>query len=165
MNRRRALGAGVASLATALSGCLDVTFGPSETEAFSDSYAVSDGTLVVSNRNGDVTVTESTDERLVVSGEKFANSQEGLDSVRIEVRKGERFVVEAVFESGAGFSNRGVDMTVEVPAGVAVDSVTTGNGTGRYRPTAWPATSRRRRATATPPSRISSTPPRPNDVR
>lgn len=130
MKRRRALGAGVASLATALAGCLDVAFGPSETETFSDSYDVTDETVVtLSNRNGDLTVTEAVNDRLVVSGKKFASSQKGLDGVRVDVTEGSRFDVEVVFESGAELSNRGVDLTVEVPHGVTIRRASTGNGT------------------------------------
>lgn len=128
--QRRALLSGAGGLAAAaLAGCLEDLTGPRVTESFSNSYDVSPETVVaISNRNGDVTVSRSLDDQLSVSGEKRANSQSGLDSISIDVTGGEQFVVEVNFGSGGEFSNRSVELEVEVPQGVAVDRARTANG-------------------------------------
>lgn len=128
--RRRTLLAGVGIAATgALAGCTDSLLGSDATESFSQEYDVSgETTVAVGNRNGDVTVQESGEDALVVSGEKRASSQSGLDSTTVDVTEGEEFVVDVSFEPGSDFSNRRVDLTVEVPEGVEVERVETVNG-------------------------------------
>lgn len=116
-------------LAGALAGCLDELGRTTVSESFSDSHAVSgETTVAISNRNGPVTVREATGDEVTVSGEKRAGSQGGLDSISVDVTEGERFVVDVRFGTGSDFSNRSVDLTVEVPDGVAVDRANTANG-------------------------------------
>jgi hypothetical protein len=129
MRRRTFLAGGGVLAATALSGCLGGLLGSRVTEPFSDSYDVPSGAaLEVVNRNGPVTVRPAEGARMAVSGEKRANSQAGLDSIEIDVTGDDPVRVEAEFGSGSAFSNRGVDLTVEVPEGVPVDRARTTNG-------------------------------------
>ena len=129
MNRRALLGGVGAALSTGLAGCFGGVFGAPETESFENSYDVGDETvLAVGNRNGEVTVEHTDDDQLTVSGEKRASSQSALDTITVDVVTGEQFTVEAVFESGSNFSSRSVDLTVDVPEGVTVDSAATSNG-------------------------------------
>ncbi|MHB9288469.1 DUF4097 family beta strand repeat-containing protein [Halobacteriales archaeon Cl-PHB] len=128
--QRRALLAGAGSLASAsLAGCFgDLLLDP-VTETRSDSFDVTDETVLsVSNRNGDVTVQQTDDDRLTYSADVRASSESGLDSIAIEVVTGDRFVVQVDFEGGSAFENRSVDLTVDVPAGVTVQSATSANG-------------------------------------
>lgn len=118
-----------AVLSGSLAGCLGDFGGAPVTESFSRGYTVSpETTVAISNRNGPVTVEPASGDELTVSGEKRAGSQEGLDSVSVDVVEGERFVVSVRFSSGSDFSNRSVDLTVGVPDGVVVDRANTANG-------------------------------------
>lgn len=129
MHRRRLLSGAGTVTAAALAGCVDDLLREPVTQSFSDSYAVSGVTTVsVSNRNGPVSIRRTSGAELTVSGETRAATRRGLDSVTVDVVEGETFVVTVRFESGSEFSNRRVDLTVEVPEGVAVDSASTANG-------------------------------------
>jgi DUF4097 and DUF4098 domain-containing protein YvlB len=129
MNRRALLGSAGAALSAGLAGCFGGVFGTPETESFENSYDVSDETvLTVRNRNGDVTVRHTDDDQLTVSGEKRASSQSALETISVDVATGEQFTVEAVFGSGSNFSSRSVELTLDVPEGVTVDSAATSNG-------------------------------------
>lgn len=129
MDRRRVLAAAGGGIATSLAGCIGISFGPSETEDFSEQYDASDDTVVaIENRNGPVTVDETDGNEIVVTGEKGAGSQSVLDSITVDVVEGDRFVVTVEFESGFTFANRSVDLTVSLPAGVTFDRASTDNG-------------------------------------
>lgn len=133
MQRRAVLASGATLLTSAVAGCLGgFTVDQQVSESFSNQYDVSPETTVrVSNRNGSVTVQPADGDQLALSGEKRANSQEGLDSIAVDVVTGEQFAINVRFASGGDFSNRSVDLTVGVPEGVAVDAASTTNGTVR----------------------------------
>lgn len=126
------LAGATAATATALAGCVGDLIGAVSdpvTESFSEDYTVSGETRVlISNRNGDVSVQPSETEALTVSGEKQAASQNGLDSMSVDIVEGERFLINVRFESGSDFSNRRVTLSVGLPEGVAVDAAHTANG-------------------------------------
>lgn len=128
--KRRGFIAGVATAAsTTVTGCAEEMTGTPVTESFSDSYTVSRETRVlISNRNGPVSVRPSTTDELTIAGEKRADVQNGLDSITIDVVEGERFVINVRFSTGSDASTRRVDLSVGIPDGVAVDTANTGNG-------------------------------------
>ena len=128
--RRRSLLAGLATAATAATaGCPGSVFGTTVSESFEDSYEVSDGaTLTVRNRNGDVTVRDTDDERLTVAGQKRAGSESALDDIAVDVTTGRQFGVQVSFGSGSAFERRRVDLTVDVPSVVTVTQLETSNG-------------------------------------
>lgn len=128
--RRRPLLAGVGTaIAASLAGCFDAVFTTTVTESFQNSYEAPDGAvLAVRNVNGTVTVRSTDADQVTVSGEKRAGSEEGLDTIAVDVTEAEQFVVEASFEPAANIETRRVDLTVEVPDGVTVDRARTENG-------------------------------------
>ncbi|MFC7131713.1 MULTISPECIES: DUF4097 family beta strand repeat-containing protein [Salinibaculum] len=129
MKRRALLACSGTALAAGLAGCTGSLFGSRVTESFDRSYDVADGaTLTVSNRNGDVEVRDTDGDQLAVSGEKRAPRQSGLDAISVDVSTGEEIAVDVDLGSGSSFSNRSVELTVEVPDGVAVDSASSSNG-------------------------------------
>lgn len=129
MDRRRLLAVAGGGIATALAGCIGISFGPSETTSFSEEYDVSDETVVaVENGNGPVTIEETDGDRIVVGAELEAGSESALDSMTVDVDEGDRFVVAVGFESGFTFSNRRVDLTVSLPTGVELGRASTENG-------------------------------------
>lgn len=129
MDRRSLLVGTSGALAASLSGCLGSLFGGTVTESFSNSYTVSDETtLAVSNGNGPVTVEHTDKSELTVRGKKRAESQDGLDEISVDAVEGEQFLVGVSFGSGSDLSGRSVDLTVEVPESVTVDSIETANG-------------------------------------
>lgn len=87
--------------------------------------------MTVTNRNGSVTITDSADDRLRVSGEKRATSQDGLDSMEVEVITDERVAVQVKFADSSEFTNRSVDLTVALPNGAAIGRALTTNGSVR----------------------------------
>lgn len=134
MNRRSALAAATATLTGALAGCSTDLLGGTVTSSFESTHDVPEGAAVtVTNRNGSVTVTDSADDRLQVSGEKRAASRDGLDSMEVEVVTGNRVAVQAQFADGSEFSNRSVDLTVALPDGTEAERALTGNGNVRAR--------------------------------
>jgi DUF4097 and DUF4098 domain-containing protein YvlB len=128
--RRRTLLASVGTAASAsVAGCFGALFGTTVSESFENSYDVSEETvLTVSNRNGNVTVRDTDDEQLTVAGEKRASSDEGLDDITVDVTTGEQFAVQVSFGSGSAFDRRSVDLTIDVPDVVTVESLKTSNG-------------------------------------
>lgn len=129
MDRRTALAAAATTMTSALAGCSTDLFGSQASSSFESEHTVSAETVVaVSNRNGAVTVTQSADDKLRLSGEKRAKTQEGLDSLSVETIDGERFVVQVQFPNESDFSKRSVDLTVAVPRGTSIDRAFTTNG-------------------------------------
>lgn len=129
MDRRPVLvGLGTASMA-ALSGCLDGLPGSRVSEPISNAFPVAEETSVpLTNRNGPVDVEPADGDALTLSGEKHASSQDGLDSISIEVIQGERFAVNVRFARGSQYRSRSVDLIVGIPSGRKVNRVTTWNG-------------------------------------
>ena len=129
MDRRTALAAAATTMTSALAGCATDPFSSKVSSSFESEHTVSAETVVaVSNRNGSVTVTQSADDKLRLSGEKRADTQAGLDSLNVEVIAGERFAVQVQFADESDFSNRRVDLTVAVPSGTSIDRAFTRNG-------------------------------------
>lgn len=129
MQRRALLASTASALTGGLAGCLGGVFGTPETESFERRYDVSDETvLTVANRNGDVTVRDTDEERVTVSGEKRAGTESALDTITVDVVTGEQFTVDVRFGGGSDFTSRSVDLAVDVPEGVTVDSAETANG-------------------------------------
>jgi DUF4097 and DUF4098 domain-containing protein YvlB len=128
--RRRALLASLGTAATtATAGCLSSVFGTTVSESFENSYDVTDETVLrVDNRNGDITVRDTDADQLTVAGEKRANSESKLDDITVDVTTGERFAIDVSFGSGSAFERRRVDLTLDVPDAVTVDSLATSNG-------------------------------------
>ena len=128
--RRRALLATTGSvIGGSLTGCVGGIFGADETESFDESYDVTDGSvLTVTNRNGDVTVRETGAEQLTVSGEKRAGTESGLAAISVDVETGEQTSVGTQLGSGSSFSNRSVELVVDVPTGMTVETVSSANG-------------------------------------
>ena len=130
LTRRALLGGGAAALA-ATAGCAgdaDVVVGKhDESES---TYDLAEGSLRVDAEYGDVSVEPASDEtvrvRVVESGSVFAS----LADVTVDVaREGDTVTVEST-GSVDGFlaSAPDVDIRVELPAGVAVESATLANG-------------------------------------
>jgi len=116
----------------ALAGCSTELFGSTVTRSFESDHDVSEDSVVtVTNRNGSVTVTDSADEKLRVSGEKRAASQDGLDSMAVEGVNGARVAVRVAFADGEEFSNRSVDLTVALPGTAEIERARTANGSIR----------------------------------
>ncbi|WP_254536254.1 DUF4097 family beta strand repeat-containing protein [Halomarina litorea] len=128
--RRAVLRAGAALSLTALAGCT-TALGRAETDESTSTHTVPDGArLVVENRNGAVTVERGDGESLVLSTTKRTRAgRDHLDRVEVRTRTdGDRFVVERVAVDGADDGEVTVDVTLAVPPGVPVASVTTANG-------------------------------------
>ncbi len=128
--QRRALLTGIgATLAAGSAGCLSAVLGTTVTESFENSYDIAEGTpLVITNRNGPVTVEDTDGEQLVVSGEKEASSDSALDDISVDLTKGEQSTVDVTFSTDSEFESQRVDLAVEVPDGVPVQRAETANG-------------------------------------
>jgi hypothetical protein len=128
MNRRQFLSGVGATAVAAYAGCLDTATETVE-ESFENSYEVSGETaLVVDNRNGSVAVGETDQNRVTVAGTKTASSTDALDDIEVSVAQDDPFRVETSVPSGSFFERRGVDLDIDIPAGVIVDTVQTRNG-------------------------------------
>lgn len=129
MHRRALLASTASALPVGLAGCLGGVFGTPATASFERRYDVSEeAVLTVANRNGAVTVRDTDAEQVTVAGEKRAGTESALDTITVDVVTGEQFTVEARFGGGSNFTSRSVDLTVDVPEGVTVESVETANG-------------------------------------
>lgn len=128
MRRRGFIASMGIGVAGTLSGCIG-HFTSNVSETFSSTHTVVDeATVAIRNRNGPVNVQKANDNKLTVSGTKQARSQEGLDSIDIEVIEDKQFVINVRFGSDSNVSDRNVALTVEVPEGVPVDRADTANG-------------------------------------
>jgi DUF4097 and DUF4098 domain-containing protein YvlB len=128
MNRRQFVAGIGATVAAGYAGCLD-TVTDSVEESFENSYDVSgETTLVVDNQNGSVDINDTDEEQVTVAGTKEASSGDALDDIKVAVTQDEQFRVEVSVPSGSFFERREVDLTVDIPARVTVDTVQTENG-------------------------------------
>lgn len=132
---RRALLAGSAVGLASLAGCVggDAGIVAGKRDESTSTYDLTDGTLRVDAEHGNVTVREGGDE-VRVHAVKSGSLLSTLSAVTVSSeRDGDAVVVRSRAESDGGFlaSMPNVDIQVDVPSGVVVESMGLRNGNAR----------------------------------
>ena len=117
--------------AVLLSGCIMTDFGPSDRYRTSFHYNYDlqpDARVNLEGFNGPVEILGWDQNKVEISGEKYASTQQGLDSIQIDIHNEPGSLEVRTVKPSAHFGNLGVSYTVRVPRGVAIERITSANG-------------------------------------
>ncbi len=123
-----------------LSGCIigdgDFSFGPSDRYQtdFHQAYDVSPGAhLSLENFNGAVEISGWDENKVDISGTKYAATEQLRDSLRIDIHNTGSAVEVRTVRPSSRTSGMGARYTIHVPRTTQLDRVTTSNGSVRIR--------------------------------
>ena len=114
-----------------LTGCRMTDFGPSDRYRTSFHYNFDlqpDARVNLEGLNGPVEILGWDQNKAEISGEKYASTQAGLKSIRIDIHNDPHSVDIRTRVPSARFGRLGVSFIVHVPNGVRLDRITTSNG-------------------------------------
>ena len=86
------------------------------------------GRLEVDNTNGAIDISSWDRDALEVSGEKYANTREELDQVKVDVHVSGGLAQVRVIRPSVFLGSAGAKLVIRVPASTALDHVKTTNG-------------------------------------
>lgn len=134
VSRRAFLVGSTTALAT-LSGCIggDGGFIAAKRDESESIIDLSSGTIRVDAEGGHVTVREGTDDVIHVRVEKSGSLLSALSSTTVSSRReGDTALVESSVDGGGWFDfPLGLEITIDIPPGVAIESMRTKNGIAR----------------------------------
>lgn len=116
-----------------LTGCVEVDLGASDRYRadFHYSYDLKPGGRIsIDNSNGEIEVVGWDQEKVEITGEKYANTQERLDDLKIDIRNQSDLIeIRAIgYPHGGWFSNTGARFTLRVPRSAHLDRLASSNG-------------------------------------
>lgn len=114
-----------------LGGCLHVDFGPEDRyrESFHFNYDLQpDSRIELEGFNGPVEITGWEQNKVELSGERYASSQEVLNSIKLEIHNDAHLLTVRVNKPEQHFSSRGVKFILRVPRAVILSRIVTSNG-------------------------------------
>lgn len=124
----------VALLMGVLTACIDGDMSSLArvSEDFSYTYPLAEaGEIEVTSRNGTVEVLGWEQDRIEINGSKYANSQEELDAISINIEASEnRLQAKAVFR-GSSRGGKGARFVIRAPSSARVRLIDTSNGSIR----------------------------------
>lgn len=128
----------VLTLAAALSltGCMMGDFGSSDRFQTDFHYSWElrpGGHINVESFNGSVEITGWDENRVEVTGTKYASTEEVRDQIKIETRNSPELVELRAVKPSTHFGNMGARFTIHAPRTAIADRVTTSNGAIRVR--------------------------------
>jgi DUF4097 and DUF4098 domain-containing protein YvlB len=115
-------------IVTCLSGCTGIN--PEVTEFFNEEYQIDEeSTLSISNVNGQIEVSDSSNDNLIIDAVKRTrHGEDELKNMEINVTKsGNQFVVTTIYDKGWNVKVS-VDINIKIPNTVSITSVETTNG-------------------------------------
>ena len=121
-----------------LSGCIMTDFGPSDRYRSSFHYNFDlqpEARVNLEGLNGPVEILGWDQNKVEISGEKYASTEAGLESIRIDIHNDPHSVDIRTRVPSARFGSLGVSFIVHVPNGVRLDRITTSNGQIHIRDT------------------------------
>jgi DUF4097 and DUF4098 domain-containing protein YvlB len=116
-----------------LAGCIEVDLGPSDRyrASFEYNYDLKPGARVsVDNSNGAIDIYGWNQDKIEITGEKYASTQDRLDDMKIDIRN-QPYLIEIRTSGnahGALFSNTGANYTIRVPRSARLDRIVSTNG-------------------------------------
>jgi len=127
----------VLTAAVSLTACIEIgDFGPSDRyqEDFHYTYDLApDGALSVESFNGSIEIAGWEQNKVEISGTKYASTQEMRDAIRIEVNHSPSSVEVRTVRPSSRFGNMGARFLIHVPNKARLDRITSSNGGLRVR--------------------------------
>jgi DUF4097 and DUF4098 domain-containing protein YvlB len=117
-------------LSVLLSGCVDLDFGPSDRYQadFHYTYELQPGGHInLENMNGSVEISGWTDNKVEITGVKFASTREGLDEVRIDIHHTPNSLDIRTSRPSSHYGSMGARYAMKVPKTAVLDRITTSN--------------------------------------
>jgi hypothetical protein len=119
-----------------LTGCIDIDFGSSDRyqEPFHYSYDLRPGARVnLESFNGSVEITGWDQNKVEITGVKYASTEDGLRALRVDVRNEADYLDVRTERPSVRHGNWGARYTVQMPKGAVLDRITTTNAQIRVR--------------------------------
>ncbi|HWE49933.1 MAG TPA: DUF4097 family beta strand repeat-containing protein [Bryobacteraceae bacterium] len=113
-----------------LTGCIDVDFSPSDRYQadFHYSYDLDPGGRInLENANGSVEISGWDENKVEITGVKFASTKEGLEEIRVDVHHSPGSVDIRTTRPSSHFGSMGARYAIKVPKTAVLDRVVTSN--------------------------------------
>jgi DUF4097 and DUF4098 domain-containing protein YvlB len=114
-----------------LAGCVDIDFGPSDRyqASFNYSYDFQPGErLSIENTNGSVEISGWDQNKIEITGTRYASTKEGLDQVKIDVVNDPGLLQLRTVRPSDHRGSLGARYTIQAPRGIILDRITSTNG-------------------------------------
>lgn len=116
-----------------LTGCVEIDLGASDRyhADFHYTYDLKPGGRVsIDNNNGSIEVSGWDQDKVEVTGEKYANTEERLNDLKIDIRNQPDLIEIRTIRNTSGnfFGNGGARYTVRVPRSARLDRIVSSNG-------------------------------------
>ncbi len=126
----------LAGAAVVLSGCVIGDFGPSDRYQtdFHYSFALQpNGRVNVESLNGSIEITGWDENKVDITGTKYASTEVARDSIKIETHSAPDSIEIRTVKPSSGFSNMGARYTIRVPRTAELERITTSNAAIRIK--------------------------------
>lgn len=114
-----------------LGGCVHVDLGPDDRyrESFHYNYDLQpDSRIELQGFNGSIEITGWEQNKAELSGERYASSQDVLDSIKLDIHNDAHLLDVRVTKPEQSFSRRGVNFILHVPRTAVLNRIVTSNG-------------------------------------